>query len=211
MLNQVRLAFPKHPDGERNMERPGKTDYSKKPAMVGRDIGEHADPGVDQQRENAVNRKEIGRERNPEVALVCNDIAAVPGDLELAHPAAHEPDPEQVGELMAEYVNEHWPWKPEKSDQPEQCAEREEPKFFRKPKGVMDSRRKAAEECASQYPGDREQKQRDDLFEPTCRDYPFVVVPRLASASAGATARQVFGVWGLASVGSFQLCISRSP
>ena len=91
--------------------------------MVGGDIGEHADPGVDQQRENAVNREEIGRQRNPEVAPVCNDVAAVPCDLELAHPAAHEPDPEHVGELMAEHVNEHRPWEPEKSDQPEQRAE----------------------------------------------------------------------------------------
>jgi len=109
VLTQVRLTFPKHPDGERNMERPGKADYAKKAAMVGRDIGEHADPGVDQQRENAVNGKEIGRERDPEVALVCNDVAAVPGDLELAHPAAHEPYPEHVGELMAEHVKKHWP------------------------------------------------------------------------------------------------------
>jgi len=83
----------------------------------------NANARVDQQRQNAVNRKEIWRERNPEVALVCNDVAAVPGDLELAHPAAHEPDPEHMGELMPEHVNEHRPWKPEKSDQPEQCAE----------------------------------------------------------------------------------------
>jgi hypothetical protein len=61
VLNQIGLSLPQHPDRERDMKTPGKADDPEQPTPVRFHIHEKANPAVQNERQNAVDWKEIRR------------------------------------------------------------------------------------------------------------------------------------------------------
>ncbi len=56
---------------------------------MGLHVVENAEQPVNRDRQNAVERKEIGRERNPKIGSIGDDVAPVASNAESAYPAAH--------------------------------------------------------------------------------------------------------------------------
>ena len=104
VLDQVGLPLPQHPDREGDMKTPGKADHPEQPLPIRLYIQEHAGPAVQKEGQNAVDRKKIRRQRDPEIVGVGNDVTAGPADTELAHFATHQPGPDGVCEFMPENI-----------------------------------------------------------------------------------------------------------
>ena len=122
VIAQIGLALRNHPAGEREMERPGRADERVEQAAIRLHIHEQTRHAVNPEGDDAVERKEIRRERDPEIVPVGDDVPAVAADAELAHASAHEQNPEGVGQFVAENVNEERSRQAEKRDQPQDHA-----------------------------------------------------------------------------------------
>jgi hypothetical protein len=92
--------FGNHPAGKREVERPRGADRRIKQSAERLHIHHQAEPAVDAEREDAVEREEIRRERDEEVVPVRDDVTALAADPELAHASAHEQHPERVRYFM---------------------------------------------------------------------------------------------------------------
>src|SRR5439155_4879488 len=120
---------------------------------------------------DAVERKKIRRQRDPEIILVRHDMAATPADAKPADTSAHQQNPEGMGEFMSEDIKHDRPGQAEESDQPEDCAQGEEPKFFARPKPLGDGRAcKDREKCLAENGADWQQKDRKNKLHPSCGD-----------------------------------------
>jgi len=104
VLDQVGLSLPQHPDGKGDMKTPGKADDREEQAPERFHIYEQANPPVQKEGQNAVDRKKIRRQRDPEIVRVGDDVPTGAADPELAHPASHQPGPEGVRKFMPEDV-----------------------------------------------------------------------------------------------------------
>ncbi len=62
VLDQVGLSLPQHPDRERHMKAPGEPDDPENPSSIRFHINEHADPAVQEQGENAIDREKVRRQ-----------------------------------------------------------------------------------------------------------------------------------------------------
>src|ERR1700739_1735146 len=111
------------------MKHPGETDASEQPAVIRLKIDEESKPAVNSEHENAVNRTKIRSQGNPEIGLICYDVAAVATNPKLAYLSAHHPDPKSMGQLVTENVHHHRFWQPHKCDYPKNRPEREKPEF----------------------------------------------------------------------------------
>src|SRR5689334_13453660 len=89
MIAQISLVFWNHPAGEGKMERPGNAENGVEQLAIWRDVHEQARDPVDQNREQAVERKEIRSERDQEICPVGDDMAAVPADSKFTDASAH--------------------------------------------------------------------------------------------------------------------------
>ena len=123
LIAQVSLIFRDHPTCKREMERPRRADHSIKPSTIRLHIHEEAQRAIDRDRQNAVERKKIWRQRDPEVGLVGNHMSAVTANTKPAHAPTHQPNPQRVGQFVSEDINEDWARKTEKSNQPQNCAQ----------------------------------------------------------------------------------------
>src|SRR2546425_4940713 len=75
-----------------------------------------------------------------------------------------------MGQFMPEDVKDKRPRQAEERDQPKDGAEREEPKFFTRPKPVHDGRtREDREKCLTENCADWQQKNRADKLHPARR------------------------------------------
>src|SRR5438034_3838202 len=136
------------------MERPGRTDHGIKQAAVRLNTQKQAEHPVSGDRENAVEREEIRGQRDPEVISVCHHKPAIASDAKPADPTAHQQNPERMGQFMPEDINESRARQAEESDQPDDRAQGEEPKFFAGPKPLCyrrarkDSEKRLTKNCA---------------------------------------------------------------
>jgi hypothetical protein len=102
MLDEIGLTVPEHPDSERHMEHPGKAHQPKQPPMERRQVPKHADAAVKGDNKQAIDREEIGRERDPEIVCIGDDMSAVTTYAKPRDSTAHDPHPNHVRQLMAE-------------------------------------------------------------------------------------------------------------
>src|SRR5260370_25427845 len=108
VLDEISLPVPEHPNGERYVKHPGKTNQPKEPSMERGQVPEHADAAVKSKGNQAVNRKKIGRERDPEIVSIDDNMSAFATHPETSDAAPHDPDPKHMGKLMTEDAHEHW-------------------------------------------------------------------------------------------------------
>ena len=74
---------------------------------VGLHVQKKAEQAIQPNGEQAVEREKIGRERNPEIVFVGNDVTAFATNAKTADPAAHEINPERVRKFVTENVKQH--------------------------------------------------------------------------------------------------------
>src|SRR2546423_78402 len=155
------------------MERPGDADQRVKQPAILLNVEEQSENAVAGDDDQAVEREEIRRERDPEIVAVGHDVAAFPADAKPADPPSHEQDPKGMRQLVAEYVNDHRTRQSEECDQPENRAQGEEPEFGARPKTMGHSRPgENGEEGLRENAADREEKNRDNEFNPPGRNHP---------------------------------------
>src|SRR5436305_14392497 len=104
------------------MERPGHADYRVKNSAVRLHVIEKAEHAIDPDGEDAVERKKIGRERDPKIGSIGDDMAAVPSDPETANPTAHEPHPNRVSQFVTKDVKKNRPRQTHECNQPKHRA-----------------------------------------------------------------------------------------
>jgi hypothetical protein len=71
------------------MERPGRSDHRVKQAPVRLHVEEQAEHAVRGDRQNAVERKKIRRQRDPEIISVRHHMSAVTANAKPADASAH--------------------------------------------------------------------------------------------------------------------------
>src|SRR5437763_11872883 len=123
LIAQVRLILRNHPARKSEVESPCHTDYSIKPSTVWLHIHEKAEPAIDGNCQNAVEREKIRRQRDPKVGLVGNDMPTVTAYAKPAHPSAHQPNPKSMAQFVSKDINEDWTRETEKCDQPQNCTQ----------------------------------------------------------------------------------------
>src|SRR4029434_4867570 len=80
-----------------------------------------------------------------------------------------------MGELVSKDIEDNRARQPKERDQPEDCAQGEEPKFFARPKSLRHGRtRKDSEKCLAENGADRQQKERENKLHPSCRDHEWI-------------------------------------
>ncbi len=132
---------------------------------------------INRERENAVEREKIRRERDPEIIPIRHDVSAIAADLEFADPTAHEQDPKRMRQFVPEDVNQERPRQPEKRDQPQDDAQREKPKFLSRPELLRDrGARENGKKRLRQHRANRQKKKRDDEFHQPRRDQERAVI-----------------------------------
>ena len=122
LFGKVRLIFRNHPAGKGEMKSPGDTDRSVENTPVRLHVYKQAEQAIQRDGEQAVERKKVGRERDPEIVFVGDDVPAFATNAKTADPSAHEIDPERMRKFMTKNVEQHRPRQTEKSDQPQDRA-----------------------------------------------------------------------------------------
>ena len=89
LIGDVRLVLGDHPAGERKMERPGDSNHGVKQPSIRLHVEKKAEPAVNGDRQNAVDRQEIWRQGDPEIRLGSHDVAAIGPNAEPAHATTH--------------------------------------------------------------------------------------------------------------------------
>src|SRR5439155_17041715 len=149
------------------VESPCHTDYSIKPSTVWLHIHEKAEPAIDGNCQNAVEREKIRRQRDPKVGLVGNDMPTVTAYAKPAHPSAHQPNPKSMGQFVSKDINEDWTRETEKCDQPQNCTQCKKPKFFGCPETLCHRcARESGEKCLTQNCANRQKENCNDEFYP---------------------------------------------
>src|SRR5437763_8973311 len=115
------------------MKRPGRADHGVKQSPVRLHIQKKTEHTVNGDRQNAVEREKIRRQRDPEVGLAGNYMSSVTTHPKSGDSSPHKPNPKRMSQLMSENINQNRTWKAEESDQPENCAQREKPKLLARP------------------------------------------------------------------------------
>ena len=100
----VGLALEEDVDGEGDVEGPGEAEEGGEDPHPPGDGEEEIREEEEGDEEDAVDREKVGCEVDQGVGLVRPHAAAGSGGAELLHPAPADPDPEGVGELVAEDV-----------------------------------------------------------------------------------------------------------
>ena len=77
LIAEISLILRDHPAGEREMERPRCADHRVKQSPVRLHVQKKAEHTVNGDRQNAVDREEIRRQRDPEVGLARDDVSAI--------------------------------------------------------------------------------------------------------------------------------------
>ena len=153
------------------MKRPCRADDGIEQAAVWLHVYTKTEHAVGDNREDAVDGKKIGRQRNPKVGFASDDMSALTAHVKSADASAHKPNPQCMGEFVPEYINDHWSGKPEKGDQPQNCAQGKKPEFFACPEPLRDgSAREDSKKRLRENPADWQQKNGEDKFHPTRRD-----------------------------------------
>ena len=118
MIGKIGLIFQDHPDGKREMKRPGHANDGVEQSAVGLHVKKQTEQSIDADCDQAVEREEIGRECDPEIVAIGNDVAAFASDAKTADAASHQIHPQGVSEFMAEDVKQNRSRQTEECDQP---------------------------------------------------------------------------------------------
>lgn len=169
-VGQVGLTLADHRDGEGGMERPGSADHQVEDVTVGRDIVKQRQSGVDADDDDTVDRDEIGREGDPSVDLVGDDVAAIPPDVELRDLPAGEIDGQRVGEFVAEDVDEKRVRQEKIEREPEPGAAGEPEKLGRTVELVDRGVGQRAEKSRGENVAGRQKKKAEDKLDPAHRN-----------------------------------------
>ena len=110
---------------DRIQEPPIRRDIEKQSANPIKDYGE-----------NAVDGEEIGRERDPRICPIREDMSSLTADFELMHLSPEECHPKRMRELVPEDIEPLRTRQSEESHHPENYSEGKEPKFFGNPKPI---------------------------------------------------------------------------
>src|SRR5438270_13087664 len=89
VIAQVGLVFGNHPERESKMKRPRHADHRIKQSAVRLDVVKNTERSVNRDGENAVDRKKIRRERDPEISAVRHDVTAFGAHAKTADATAH--------------------------------------------------------------------------------------------------------------------------
>lgn len=89
LIGEVGLIFGYHPAGKREMERPGRANHGKKQSSIRLHIQKEAKQAIRGDRQDAVEREKIRRQRDPEIIFVCHDMAAITANSKPADASAH--------------------------------------------------------------------------------------------------------------------------
>ena len=98
------------------MKRPGRADRGVKQASIGLHVQKKAEHAVNGDHQNAVDRKKIRRQCDPEVCLAGHNMSAITTHPKPANASAHKPNPERMSKLVSEDVNQNWSRQTEESD-----------------------------------------------------------------------------------------------
>jgi hypothetical protein len=80
-----------------------------------------------------------------------------------------------MGEFVSKHIENNRTGQTEKRNEPEHCAQREEPEFFACPKPLGHGRaRKDSEKCLAENSADRQQKERENKLHPSRRDHEWI-------------------------------------
>src|SRR5204862_5932843 len=152
------------------MKRPSRADHGVKQSPVRLHIQKKAERAVNGDRQNAVEREKIRRQRDPEVGLARNYVSSVTTHSKPADASAHQPNPEHMSQLVSEDVNQNRTWETEESDQPKNRAQAKKPKFLPCPEPVRYGRaRESCKKCLGKNSAERQQKNRKHKFQPARR------------------------------------------
>ena len=88
------------------MERPCDPKDSVEQASIRLHVSNQTRCAVGHEGKNAVEREKIGSQGDPEISSIGHDVAAFATNLELTNPSSHEPNPDRMGELVAEDVDD---------------------------------------------------------------------------------------------------------
>ena len=141
------------------MHRPGRADDRVEKRTVGRHIQKQSANAVNADRENAVNGKEIGRERDPGVGSIRENVSPLAAHMEAMDTSAKKHHPDGVGKFVTEHVEPLRTRQAEKSHQPQHNTQGEKPEFLGDPKPVMHGRAcECGEESLREHPGRRQRE-----------------------------------------------------
>lgn len=88
-----------------------------------------------------------------------------------ADTSSHKPNPERMRQLVSENVNQNRTWETEESDQPQNCAQREKPKFLARPEPLRYGRaRERGKKCLTKNCTQRQQEDRKYKLHPASRN-----------------------------------------
>ena len=122
MIAQVGLIFRNHPTGEGEMERPRRADNGVKKAAVRLHVAKNAEHAIERDREDAVEREKVRRERDPEIRAICQNMAAVAANAEPGDASTHKPNPNRMRQFVTKNVYDDRARQTGKRDQPKQRA-----------------------------------------------------------------------------------------
>src|SRR5438477_4987855 len=106
VIGKVRLFFRDHPAGKSEVKGPGRADQAVEKPAVRLHIVKQAESPVRANDDDAVERKKIGGERDPEIVPVRHDMTSLAANVELADAPTHEQHPKGMGQFVPEYINE---------------------------------------------------------------------------------------------------------
>lgn len=167
VIAQIGLVFRNHPSRKSEMERPRGADDGEQKLAVRRDVGTQTGDAVNRDGDDAVEREKIRSERDPEIAAVGNNVAAIAPDAKPADASAHEHDPECMRKFVAKNINDDRPRQSDKRDQPKHRAEKEKPELGPGPKSLRKSgARKPGKKRLGENGAPGKKKNGDDIFDP---------------------------------------------
>jgi len=89
LIAEVGLIFRNHPAGKREMERPGRANHGIKQSPIRLHIHKEAKHAIRGDRQDAVERKKIRRQGDPEIIFVRHHVAAITANTKPANASAH--------------------------------------------------------------------------------------------------------------------------
>ena len=122
LIGKIGLIFQDHPAGKREMKRPGHPNERVEQPAVRLHVKKQTEQPVKGDRDQAVEREKVGRERDPKIVAIGNDVAAFASNAKTADAATHEIDPQRVGQFVTEDVKQKRSRQTEKCNQPQNRA-----------------------------------------------------------------------------------------
>lgn len=123
LIAQVRLIFQDHPACEGKVKRPRRANDYVKQLPVRLHVYKKIQRPVNGDCENAVERKKIRCQCDPEVGFARDDVSSFAANAKPADASPHHPNPERMSKLVSENIDHDRAGKTEECDHPQHCAQ----------------------------------------------------------------------------------------